>query len=100
MRAALYEQYFEQEAHPSSTATLAAATRAAGIPDADALAVIDDHSEGLMEVKALIREQASNGVDAVPYVTVEGKRRDFTLEGAKEIAEYVKTIEQVIKEMS
>jgi len=46
----------------------------------------------------LIREQAGNGVDAVPYVVIEGKKRDFTLEGAKEVAEYVKVLEQVAKE--
>lgn len=46
----------------------------------------------------MIREQASNGVDAVPNIMIEGKRRDFTLEGAKDVAEYVKTLEQVIKE--
>lgn len=95
---ALYHQYFSEEQHPSSSSTLITATRAAGIPDESALPVIEDHSEGLMEVKMLMREQASNGVDAVPYVTVEGKRRDFTLEGAKEVGEYVKCLEQVVKE--
>jgi len=29
---------------------------------------------------------------------VEGKRRDFTLIGAKDVNEYVKTLEQCIKE--
>ena len=51
-----------------------------------------------MEVKSLIREQAGNGVDAVPYLVVEGKRRDLTLQGAKEVGEYVKALEQTIKE--
>jgi predicted DsbA family dithiol-disulfide isomerase len=37
-------------------------------------------------------------VDAVPYVVFEGKRRDFTLEGCKEVDEYVKVLEQVVKE--
>ena len=46
----------------------------------------------------MIREQAGNGVDAVPYIVVEGKRRDFTLEGAKEVDEYVKILQQVTKE--
>ena len=53
---------------------------------------------GLQDVKMLIREQASNGVDSVPYIMIEGRRRDFTLIGAKEVAEYVKILEQVIKE--
>ena len=46
----------------------------------------------------LIREQASNGVDSVPYVVLEGKRRDITLAGAKEVDEYVKELEKVAKE--
>lgn len=35
---------------------------------------------------------------AVPYVVLEGKRRDFTLEGAKEVEEYLKEFEKVVKE--
>lgn len=48
----------------------------------------------------LIREQASNGIDAVPHIMIEGKRRDVTLEGAKEVEEYVKALQQIIKESS
>lgn len=95
---ALYRQYFENEKHPSSAETLLKATADAGIPESEARAFIEDEYEGLQDVKMLIREQASNGIDAVPYVVIEGKRRDFTLQGAKEVEEYVKTLEQVIKE--
>lgn len=95
---ALYSQYFENEQHPSSEATLLKATTEAGIPEAEAKAFIDDEHEGLQDVKMLIREQAGNGVDSVPYVMIEGKRRDFTFEGAREVPEYVKALEQVIKE--
>ena len=49
-------------------------------------------------MKMLMREQASNGIDSVPYVVFEGKKRDFTLEGAKEVEEYVKVMQQVAKE--
>ncbi|MCJ1301875.1 hypothetical protein MMC08_004676 [Hypocenomyce scalaris] len=94
----LYNLYFESAQHPSSAATLLTAANSAGIPEADAKAFVDDEYEGLQEVKMLIREQASNGVDSVPYIVVEGRRRDFTLEGAKEVAEYLKTLEQVAKE--
>ncbi|KAI9880502.1 MAG: hypothetical protein M1830_002542 [Pleopsidium flavum] len=94
----LYSQYFEREQHPSSEATLLKATTAAGIPVAEAKVFIEDENEGLQEVKMLIREQAGNGIDAVPYVVIEGKRRDFTLQGAKEVGEYVKALEQVVKE--
>ncbi|KAK4984763.1 hypothetical protein LTR50_006384 [Elasticomyces elasticus] len=94
----LYRQYFEEEKHPSSPETLMQAARDAGIEEADAKKLIGDEDEGMMDVKMLIREQAGNGVDSVPYVIVEGKRRDFTLEGAKEVVEYEKALRQVIKE--
>ncbi|KAI9760695.1 MAG: hypothetical protein M1835_000116, partial [Candelina submexicana] len=85
--------------HPSSASTLLAAATAANIPSQEAEAFIDE-DDGLQEVKMLIREQKSNGIDSVPYIVIEGKRRDFTLEGAKEVAEYVRVLESVIKESS
>jgi len=72
----------------------------AGIPESEASSVVDDRTEGLQRVKELIREQAGNGVDAVPWILLEGKRRDITLEGAKEVPEFVKALEQIIKEAS
>ncbi|KAL8926367.1 MAG: hypothetical protein Q9172_001818 [Xanthocarpia lactea] len=96
----LYTQYFTQQAHPSASETLLKATSDAGINRATAEAFVADEYEGLPETKSLIREQASNGVDSVPYVVVEGKRRDFTLVGAKEVGEYLKTLEVVAKEAS
>lgn len=96
----LYSQYFENERHPSSRSTLLAATNAAGISQAEAETFIDDEHEGLQEVKLLIREQVGNGIDAVPYVVFEGRRRDFTLEGAREVEEYVKELAKVAKECS
>ncbi|TID18335.1 putative dsba oxidoreductase protein [Venturia nashicola] len=96
----LYSQYFENEKHPSSLDTLLTATTVAGIPGADAKAFIDDEYEGLQDVKMLIREQTGNGVDSVPHIVIEGKRRDITLTGAKEVAEYVKALERVMKESS
>jgi predicted DsbA family dithiol-disulfide isomerase len=74
------------------------ATSNAGIPESDAKAFIEDRSEGLQDVKMLIREQAGNGVDSVPYVVLEGKRRDVTLVGAKEVEEYEKALETIVKE--
>ena len=59
---------------------------------------MDDEDEGLQEVKMAIREQAQNGIDAVPYVVFEGKRRDFTLVGAKDVGEYWKTMDAIVKE--
>jgi len=94
----LYSQYFENEKHPSSLETLLTATKAAGIPQEEAKAFIEDEYEGLQEVKMLIREQAGNGIDSVPYIVIEGKRRDITLQGAKEVDEYVKAFERIMKE--
>lgn len=96
----LYEQYFTQRAHPSNSETLMKACLAAGLPEDEANRVVEDESEEAMETKMAIREQAGNGVDSVPYIVFEGKRRDFTLIGAKEVGEYVKTLEQVVKEAS
>ena len=94
----LYSQYFTQGKHPSAPETLLTAAEDAGIDRSRAEAFIGDDYEGLPETKMLIREQASNGIDAVPYVVLEGKRRDFTLEGAKEVEEYLKEFEKVVKE--
>lgn len=94
----LYAQYFTQEKHPSAPDTLLAAALDAGIEREKAEAFIGDEYEGLPETKMLIREQAANGIDSVPYVVIEGKRRDFTLEGAREVEEYVKEFEKVVKE--
>ena len=91
-------QYFEEAEHPSSPSTLLKAAVAAGVSEKEAQAFIDDEYEGLQDVKMLIREQAINGVDSVPYIILEGKKRDFTLEGAKEVEDYVKAMQQVAKE--
>ncbi|OJD34214.1 thioredoxin-like protein [Diplodia corticola] len=94
----LYSQYFENEKHPSAANTLLQATADAGIAESEAKPVIDDESEGLMDVKMLIQEQTGNGVDVVPYIVIDGRRRDVTLEGAREVDEYVKALQRVIKE--
>ncbi|MCJ1254952.1 hypothetical protein MMC24_002768 [Lignoscripta atroalba] len=94
----LYSQYFEEAQHPSSHGTLLKAAIVGGIAEQDAKAFIEDEYEGLQDVKMLIREQAGNGIDSVPYIVFEGRRRDFTLEGAKEVGEYLKALEQVARE--
>lgn len=95
---ALYEQYFTQEKHPSSPETLLKAAADAGVEKADAETVIRDEYQALQDTKMLIQEQRGNGIDAVPYVVLEGKRRDFTLEGAKEVDDYLKEMEKLVKE--
>lgn len=94
----LYSQYFTQQRHPSSAVTLTKACLDAGLTDSEANRLVNDQTEGLAEVKVAIQEQAGNGVDSVPYVVFEGKKRDFTLVGAKEVGDYLKTMEQVAKE--
>ena len=94
----LYKQYFEEEKHPAADETLLRAAVEAGIAESEAKAFIEDRDEGLQEIKMLVREQAGNQIDAVPYIVIEGKRRDMTLEGAKEVDEYLSTLNKVIKE--
>ncbi|KAH8687967.1 thioredoxin-like protein [Tricladium varicosporioides] len=95
-----YSLYFEQSQHPSSSSTLLTACLAAGIPQEKAEKVINDESEGLMEAKLAIRENVGNGIDSVPVVVVEGKRKDVTITGANEVEDYEKALRQVIKESS
>lgn len=94
----LYKQYFEEEKHPSNEETLLRAAKEAGVDDGEAKSLIEDENEGAREVKRMIQEQAGDGVDAVPYIIFEGRKRDFTLVGCKEVSEYVKTLQQIIKE--
>ena len=98
VREALYSQYFEEAQHPSAPETLLRAATTAGVAEGEAKAFVDDKDEGLQDVKMLIRDQSGNGVDSVPYIVIEGRRRDLTLVGAKEVQEYVKALEQVAKE--
>jgi predicted DsbA family dithiol-disulfide isomerase len=95
---ALYKMYFEEEKHPSTHETLLAACKEAGIDDKEAKSVVENEYEGLQETKMKIREQASNGVDSVPFVVFEGKRRDITIQGANEVDDYVKALGQIVKE--
>lgn len=94
----LYRQYFEEEKHPSSAETLLSATSEAGIDEREAKPFVEDPDDGLMDVKMAVREQAGNAIDSVPHVVIEGKRRDITLIGCKEVDEYRKALEQIIKE--
>ena len=94
----MYSLYFENEEHPASDKTLLKAAIDAGISESEAKEIIEDGSDGLRDVKMLIREQAGNGVDSVPYIVLEGKRRDLTLIGAKEIDEYMKAMQTISTE--
>jgi len=78
----LYRQYFEEEKHPSEEDTLMEACKEAGIDEKEAKTFIEDEYDGLQDTKMLIQEQAGNGVDSVPFVVFEGKRRDISIQGA------------------
>jgi predicted DsbA family dithiol-disulfide isomerase len=93
----LYRRYFSEGRHPSAGDTLVESCVEAGVPEAEAREVVTDESKGEREVKAKIRTVGMD-VDAVPVVVVEGKRRDITLTGAKEVSDYVKALQTVIKE--
>ena len=96
----LYRMYFEEEKHPSKTETLVAACKEAGIDEAEARKIAEDETEGLADVKSAIRESGLNGIDSVPYITIEGRKRDITLVGAKEVEQYAKALQTVAKESS
>lgn len=96
---ALYDRYFTQAKHPSADETLIEGCVAAGIDEEEAKKIVGDKELGLRKVKEQLRTVAMD-VDAVPVVTFEGKRRDITLTGAKEVADYVKALETVAKESS
>jgi len=96
----LYRLYFEEEQHPSTVETLLTACKEAGIDETEAKAFIENENEGLAETKALISEQAHNDVDSTPFIVLEGKRRDITIKGANEVEDYVKALNQIVKESS
>jgi predicted DsbA family dithiol-disulfide isomerase len=94
----LYEQYFCQQAHPSSPSTLITACLAAGLSHTESEELVNDENVYARQTRAAIQEQAGNGVDSVPYVVFEGRKRDFTLIGAKTVEEYGKVLGRVEKE--
>lgn len=95
---ALYSRYFEYEQDQNSKQVLIEACVEAGIAEAEAREVVEDESEGKIETRNMIRMASMDGVDAVPHILIEGRKRDFTLIGAKEVADYAKALQTVIKE--
>ena len=71
----LYKQYFEEKKHPSSTETLITACLAAGMAEDEAKELVQDRERGKREVERKVREQGADGVDSVPYVVFEGRKR-------------------------
>ena len=95
---ALYRRYFEEEADPASAETLVGACLEAGLEEEWAKEVVGDGERGLEEVKKAVGKKRAEGVDSVPHVVFEGLRRDITLVGAREVDEYVKALQTIIKE--
>lgn len=95
----LCKQYFEEQKHPSSKATLLAASEAAGVKDLGAIERFLESDELEDEVKEAIVEANMSGYDGVPCISFEGRRRDFNLVGARSPLEYHNTIKQVLKEL-
>ncbi|SPN97491.1 uncharacterized protein DNG_01005 [Cephalotrichum gorgonifer] len=95
---ALYRRYFEEEQGPSSDETLVAAGLEAGLDEGWVRKVVGDKEVGLEEVKKVLGRARALGVDGVPHIVFEGRRRDITLVGAREVDEYVRTLETIIKE--
>lgn len=93
----LYIRYFTQAKHPATDDTLIEACIDAGISEAEAMNAVSDRELGLKALKDKLRANGRD-VDAVPVVMFEGKRRDLTLTGAKEVADYVKALNTIVKE--
>jgi predicted DsbA family dithiol-disulfide isomerase len=96
---ALYTRYFEQGLHPSEDETLIASCIEAGIEEEEAKRVVLDKELGLKEVQTKLN-QIRRDIDGVPVIVFEGKRRDITLTGSKEVEEYLKVLERTAKESS
>ncbi|OAL49089.1 thioredoxin-like protein [Pyrenochaeta sp. DS3sAY3a] len=94
----LYVGYFSEGKAPAAEETLAGALVGAGVPEGEARRVVGDEGLGVGEVRRRIGVQRADGVDGVPVVRVEGRKRDFTLTGAKEEGEYEKVLRQVERE--
>jgi len=94
----LYTQYFEQEKSLADRETVRTALERAGVSESEVTAFMDDETLHMALTKAEIREQETNSIDAVPFLTMEGKKRDLHLEGAKEVEQYVKALETIAKE--
>jgi predicted DsbA family dithiol-disulfide isomerase len=94
---ALYKRYFTQGMHPAADETLVESCVEAGIDEEEAKKVVENKETGLRSAKDKLRTVAMDA-DAVPIVSVEGKKRDITMNGAKEVADYVKALETIAKE--
>ncbi|KAF5018179.1 hypothetical protein F66182_9836 [Fusarium sp. NRRL 66182] len=96
---AVFRMYFAEGRHPGADDMLIEACVEAGVDENDAKALVEDKEEGERGVKEMIRSVGMD-TDAVPTVIIEGRRRDLTLTGLKQVSEYVKAMETITKESS
>ncbi|KAF4438487.1 hypothetical protein F53441_12768 [Fusarium austroafricanum] len=96
---AVFKLYFAEGRHPGSDDMLIEACSEAGVDEKEAKALIEDKARGERETKEEIRRIGAD-IDAVPTVIIEGRRRDLTLTGLKEVSEYIKAMETIAKESS
>ncbi|KAL8327849.1 hypothetical protein RB597_003933 [Gaeumannomyces tritici] len=83
---ALFRRYFADGAGPADQGVLVAACVEAGMSETEAKALVVEEDRGgggrgLAEVRRAVAEQRINGVDSVPTVLLEGRKRDITLVG-------------------
>ncbi|KAI8403233.1 hypothetical protein FOFC_16670 [Fusarium oxysporum] len=96
---AVFRLYFAEGRHPGTDDMLVEACVEAGIDEGVAKSLVEDKSRGERDTKEKIRSTGMD-IDAVPTVVIEGRRRDLTLTGLKEVSEYIKAMETISKESS
>ncbi|KAH7193512.1 thioredoxin-like protein [Fusarium flagelliforme] len=94
---ALFRLYFAEGRHPGEDEMLIEACVEAGVDEKEAKSLVENKAKGERKTKEDIRSIGMD-IDSVPTVIIEGRRRDLTLTGLKEISEYVKAMETIKKE--
>lgn len=94
---ALFMLYFAVGRHPGKDDMLIEACVEAGLDVREAKTLVEDKTKGERKTKEDIRSIGMD-IDSVPTVITEGRRRDLSLTGLKEVSEYVKAMETIKKE--
>lgn len=94
---ALFRKHLCEGRMPAADDVLAEACAEAGIDAGEAAAAVRDKGMGAERCRREIRAAGAD-VEVVPVVVVEGRRRDLTLRGAREVGQYVAALETVVKE--
>lgn len=93
----LQRRYFTEAQHPAGADTLVDSCVEAGVDRGEAEDVVGDKSRGERAAREKLRSVAMD-VDAVPSVRFEGRKRDITLTGARDVSDYVEALQTIIKE--